>query len=114
MPCTRSCGVVPAFQSASQSPPGAAGIPPADHTDLVGLTSEKQAWTYYQSVAPYVARRRRIARDWIDEDVWEALEDLAGDPALEGRLTELKGHVDDVVGRDVLFEHMRLARLCLL
>ena len=42
------------------------------------------------------------------------MEDLAGDPALEGRLTELKGHVDEVVGREVPFEHLRLARLCLL
>ena len=80
----------------------------------MGLASEKQAWTYYQLVAPYVAWRRRLAAAWIDDDVWDTLEDLRGDPALEGRLTELKEHVDGVVGRDIPFEHLRLARLCLL
>ena len=39
-----------------------------------------------------MARRRQLAHDWIDDDVWETLEDLSGDPFLEGRLTELKGH----------------------
>ena len=89
-----------------------AGIPPEAHADLVGLSHA--AWSYYATVAPYVARRRRLAREWVDEDVWQALEDLRGDPFLEGRLAELKAHVDAVVGRDVPFEHLRLARLCLL
>ena len=91
-----------------------AGVPPDEHAALVDATSEKQAWAHFQLAAPYVPRRRRLAAAWIDDDVWEALEDLRGDPALEGRLTELKEHVDGVVGRDIPFEHLRLARLCLL
>ena len=90
-----------------------ASVPPDMHAEIVDCT-EKQAWTNYQLAAPMVARRRKIARDWIDTSVWEALEDLSDDPFLEGRLSELKEHVEDVVGRAVEFDHVRLARLCLL
>ena len=90
-----------------------ASVPPDMHAEIVDCT-EKQAWTNYQLAAPMVARRRKIARAWIDTSVWEALEDLSDDPFLEGRLSELKEHVEDVVGRAVEFDHVRLARLCLL
>lgn len=89
------------------------GIPVEQHAEKRGIRV-KQAWTYYQQAAQHVSNADVLGKSLVHGDLWSALESLRGDPLIGGKLKPLHEHVSRMLGRDVSFEQLRFARVCLL
>ena len=88
------------------------GIPVNQHAEKQGIRI-KQAWTYFQQAAQHVSDPDRLGKSLVDSDVWSALETLRDDPVLGGKLKPLHEHVVQLLGRDISFDQLRFARVCL-
>jgi hypothetical protein len=87
------------------------GIPPWEHAYSNGI-KEATVWGYYIKVAPYIDQPS-VARQFIDEEVWEALLALPED-ILMGPLKAVRESVEYALEREVETNELVLARGCLI
>jgi hypothetical protein len=70
------------------------------------------AWQYYNLAIALIPKRGDLGEKHVSSDVWSLTQNMAGDPVLTGKLTELHADVCNSLGRIVSWEELRFARTC--
>jgi hypothetical protein len=88
------------------------GFTPSEHAERNFLT-ENTAWTYMNVAAPLVPNLHVYARRLVSQDLWELLSSMRGDALLGGALKALHAECSRLLGHDVSWSELRLARTSL-
>ena len=76
--------------------------------------SLRAAWQYYALAAVHVPDVHVYAKDLVAKDLWRLLCSMRDEAVLGGKLTELQRVVSSRLGREVDFDEVRFARVCVL